>query len=536
MKLVWHIARKDLGRMAIPVALWMAFVVGTAMWFHGTSPAKPGDTAPGVIPWLAAIGIWTQYLAAAKFVTGYLLIGAFAVEEPLVGTDNFWMTRPIAGVRLLSAKLIAAGILFVIAPAALLGIFRLVTGWSVSEIGTATADVIGSQILLALPALAVASLSRTLVQFVFATVCLSVGFFFLNAISAGTIDYNRLSAPAAVTRNLVTVIGCAAVFAIVLVHQYQSRRRDRSWAVLILGLLSCIIVSAALPWQKLAVSHADDTNPSRGSGSETPEISVEKTNFRSQPGRRPPFPTSIQANVWLNVSPSGRPDGSYYAPASAIATLQMAHQEPATPFFLERTWGWDVPATAFVLGRNPAAQSTWTLFGIDSGAEAAAGTAVSISGDLTVWILKPRILGELPRRLGARFSNGASTTRLIAIESPAGWRETLVIEERDARRRGGIPARDVQPNVASESDGKIDVFVLANRKANRAAPLGFDEIGASSYQGEVVGFRRLYVASDAAGDEWKRDAVILKVRLDREASFQRTFAAKGSVIEHEGLR
>jgi hypothetical protein len=55
-----------------------------------------------------------------------------------------------------------------------------------------------------------------------------------------------------------------------------------------------------------------------------------------------------------------------------------------------------------------------------------------------------------------------------------------------------------------------------------------------SMNAQVVGFRRLYIPSVTDNEGWRRDAVIVKVRLEREGRFWRSFETRASVNNEEG--
>ena len=123
MSAVGLMVRKDLRRLAAPVACWLAFQAGGLVWFA---------RAPGFLPddpntWRFGLGLWVELSAWVQFLFGALLTGVLVLEDPVRGSDVFWRTRPISGARLLAAKATAAGLLLVLAPVLVLGVVILVS-------------------------------------------------------------------------------------------------------------------------------------------------------------------------------------------------------------------------------------------------------------------------------------------------------------------------------------------------------------------------------------------------------------------------
>src|SRR5262245_4683909 len=127
MRLAWHIALKDLRRAALPAGLWLAFLMAAMLWFRAGLPAAEGNLSAGITGWMSLMSIWTQLIVSVQLVIAYVLAGALALDDTPVGTDGFWMTRPLANGRLLTAKVMASVLLFVVAP-----IFVLTPLWLAS--------------------------------------------------------------------------------------------------------------------------------------------------------------------------------------------------------------------------------------------------------------------------------------------------------------------------------------------------------------------------------------------------------------------
>src|SRR5207253_2915580 len=134
MNLIWHIAKKDLRRMALPVGCWLVFLFAGTFWFRISSPPGDGDLGTGVAGWTRLLNIWAMLLYGTRYAIGFILAGALVLEDPVFGTTQFWPTRPIANARLFGAKILSAVILFVLAPLAVLVPVWLGSGFTAQDL------------------------------------------------------------------------------------------------------------------------------------------------------------------------------------------------------------------------------------------------------------------------------------------------------------------------------------------------------------------------------------------------------------------
>ena len=93
MKLVWHIIRKDIRRMAWAFVFWA--VTGSYLIFYRNVNIVDRSL-------LDNLGIVSLFSAIAL---SFALIAAIVQEDGLTGSNEFWRTRPISPGRLLVAKL-----------------------------------------------------------------------------------------------------------------------------------------------------------------------------------------------------------------------------------------------------------------------------------------------------------------------------------------------------------------------------------------------------------------------------------------------
>ena len=259
--MAWHIFRKDL------VLLWPVVLFGALAQWGLFAAAFAMDATPQAtyLRPLAQLGSMAVFLAIV-FVT------ALGVQQdPLPGTRQDWLTRPIRRADLLAAKvlfvLLAIQLPMLIGDAAQI----LAHGFSFGE---AVAGALARNLLIfvtvTLPALALAAMTRTLGQFI------AAGIAYFIAVAAIVIVLSlaaRLAGQEQVTNPLIwtgvawipqtlgrIVLAAGAAIAVLLL--YLRRRILQARCVLpALALLS--VLTALLPWSWIfAVQQAAAAAPS----------------------------------------------------------------------------------------------------------------------------------------------------------------------------------------------------------------------------------------------------------------------------------
>lgn len=114
MNLTWHILKKDLFRHRIAYGLWLVLLLAKI----GVLGVSLSDWSVDA-DWFEQLQIGDIVLSVVESIVCFLLVGSFVLEDPLVGSNQFWLTRPISGRRLLAAKLLGASLLFFVVPLAL---------------------------------------------------------------------------------------------------------------------------------------------------------------------------------------------------------------------------------------------------------------------------------------------------------------------------------------------------------------------------------------------------------------------------------
>ena len=245
MNLTWHLAKKDLRRLALPVALWLAVLGLPALWLSLLHVPREAVISSDALSWSNTLGALLITLSTMQMVAGVLLAGFLVLEDPVSGTTAHWLTRPIAGWRLLAAKLIAALLLLVVAPVLALLPAWMVAGFSLRDCVLAAVDwmlVLGG---LMIAALTLASLARNLAQH--ATALLIFTVVLIAGISRLPSQWLSVQAAFNGSPQFLVNVTVLPLLAVALALQYATRKSKCAWAVIALALV--VAVSARICWR-----------------------------------------------------------------------------------------------------------------------------------------------------------------------------------------------------------------------------------------------------------------------------------------------
>jgi hypothetical protein len=128
MTRVWHLVRADARRFGLLLAVWV-LIEAAATIFRGVRPALVADAR--MVSALELLGTVLQF---ARWLGMLLLVALVVQTHPLVGSDAFWMTRPIRWRHLLASKLAVLATTFVIVPVLCEAALMLVSGVPASDI------------------------------------------------------------------------------------------------------------------------------------------------------------------------------------------------------------------------------------------------------------------------------------------------------------------------------------------------------------------------------------------------------------------
>ncbi|MEO7413769.1 MAG: hypothetical protein ABIZ81_10455, partial [Opitutaceae bacterium] len=161
MKLIWHIITKDARRLWPLVLLWSVLFSLHRFAEWQVDHATTAENAEA----LARLKFIEILTFVVQLLTAYIFAATLVLEDSPIGTSTFWPTRPIAGVRLLVAKVLAAVLWF-----GVLAVLLSLPWWKVGDafetdlVLRVTALLCG-QTLLVLTSILVASFAGSLEKF-----------------------------------------------------------------------------------------------------------------------------------------------------------------------------------------------------------------------------------------------------------------------------------------------------------------------------------------------------------------------------------
>ncbi len=247
MKLVWHIVWKDFLRLRWGLAAWWAVIalklglgfalilfLGDAQWTQSGQPHPFWSDN-----WL---GTTLPLIALLEGFLAFFLTAMLVKEDGLVGTKQFWITRPISPGRLLAAKCAGWVLMLWLSAVVLILPWWLACGFGAGQIAWAALELFAFQAAISLPAAVVASLTDTVSRVVVWSLVL-VAFVgmaipaILGLLTARAILGTNMPEFAGICFVALAVVG-AAIFA----RQYWRRNWVGSVVRLGLGILAGPVV------------------------------------------------------------------------------------------------------------------------------------------------------------------------------------------------------------------------------------------------------------------------------------------------------
>jgi hypothetical protein len=297
MSLTWHIVKKDLRRLRWPLMGWMALMLlRVALGVR----LKYGEITNYVL--VAKLGEFDGALLVAQLIACYGLVAGIIHEDQLFGTDASWRVRPISGGRLLVAKLVSVVLVLWLLPVLVLLPWWLVNGYGLRELIQAAVETAGAQAAVTLPALLVAALTDCYSRFfTWSLVLVAVVVApWLMVLAAGSMASSRLKVPIGLieTRAVLGIAVAVAGVALVVAHQYLSRRVVRSFALAGVAAGLVFVMSTRWPWDwSTALAHAAEPQPASKEITDAVSITFEKAVCSSFVGRDP----NGQADLYFSV-------------------------------------------------------------------------------------------------------------------------------------------------------------------------------------------------------------------------------------------
>jgi hypothetical protein len=255
MNLTFHLVRTDLRRLW----LWVAFIAAVVVTMNAIGfwivTFLPLDSEHHVAVALTRIGASLEYLRLAGVLAGYIFVILLVQGDRTIGTAPFWLTRPISGIRLFTAKVLTIGLVLVVFPVILSLPWWGWCGFGWREMAIASAEFGVVALGLGCPAVFIGVLTDSLSRaFIWGSliVLLTLSLVFAAAMSGQVMGLDTISGVTAHVPNtvvsvallLLTMAGVAAV-------QYVWRRPVASFAVLGIGV--GVALNANVPTVPLAL-------------------------------------------------------------------------------------------------------------------------------------------------------------------------------------------------------------------------------------------------------------------------------------------
>ncbi len=488
--------------MVLPVAAWLAFIVVTTAGFRlGSGMAGSEDD-------LSLLTTWTMLLAGLQSVVGYLLVGATVLEDPLVGTGGFWMTRPVANARLLLGKLLAALLLFVVAPVlVLLPVWWLCRFPADAWLAAAGVTMV-SQAAVTVPALAIASLSPTLRHFLLGSLGLAVMYTLLVAYGVTAQWMEPL-----VRRSRTVVIQFPILpFLAVILLQFLTRKTRLGWALIAISLPATLAVQLAWPWDIPPRFNARPAGWPAGARASDPGLAVTIQRLE-EPAAGEAAPLSVR------LSGSALAAGDYFAALAGKGELSWA-DGVTKGGLIWRGGAWADAAARQLWQRGPqSGHLPWEMvFRLTAAAAARLRTEpANFHAEMLVARMRGRVVGKLPLKLGAEVSSGPARVRVAGLNRE-GETLTVTLEQRDAAAHG-FGYRPGPRGYLGQESGKGSCYLLVNAAGEVLQTPAIAQKGAVALNGLSLGFHAVVLSAPAREVNLEQDTALVLVSFEPEQLF-----------------
>jgi len=238
----WHIVLKDLRRLRP----WLALLVGAMLARYANFYAIDFDPFAPNSRFFDRIELIDGVMLGISLLVSALAAATLVHEDPVTGDRAFWLTRPIGGGRLLTAKILSWSLALLALPLAVQLGWWCYHGYTYTEIAAQLPVLAARQAGVAFPCFFCALLTRHLGSFLLTTIISALTVIvshqlieeFLKSKSR-TNDINRLI----VEISLAVFIASACI-----AYQYLTRRTARTIASAVSGLLVCLAINSAWRW------------------------------------------------------------------------------------------------------------------------------------------------------------------------------------------------------------------------------------------------------------------------------------------------
>jgi hypothetical protein len=534
MRLLAHLLFADLRRHRWLLGLWLAVLAASTV-VDGMQPVFAAQRSAATFDLLAGL------LTIIRLLLRILLIVLVVQTHSLVGTDAFWLTRPIPRLTLLVAKTIVLAVFLVVIPAAAEAILMTAYGILPGEIVRVAAEsTLYAAFWVALLSTA-AALTPTFARFVLLCggVLATLALYIAIQITIGSIAPSSpppLTVPPAedYTIGVVLIAGLIVACAITLFAQYRSRRLWVSGLIAVVAVFVAVFIVPAWPWAFLQ-AHVERPAWTEGAGA-LPIVAQTAAAHPNEPG----MTTSgnvAQRMVLAPVDVSGLEPGWSATLALLQATLQLEGGRTLTstsfsiptPFMTQAAIRGVIGASDILSEMPDIRQGVAMLVVPESEFKQLAPDEGHYRGRFFLQLTHYVLEATLPVRPGAEARNG-SYRLVVDAASTSTWRAVLRVRESDATssfdRRPRVERKYYLRNQRSGEaiEGQIADFdmgilprMIRGLSVSESSTGGFRAVGVG------VWFPRGPVGRNVRiDDSWLRDADLVVVRSTREGGVERS--------------
>jgi hypothetical protein len=243
MNVIWHLVKKDLRRLCPGVALLSLLIVGQILLYA----AIAGLFRAPDVEWLNRLQEGPELLLRGLTVPliTYVLVGRLVFEDSPVEKDAHWITRPISGLQMFTAKWVGACLMFVLLPLALNVPWWLACGLDWPAVARASAEQAALNSILVALGLMCAALTGGFPRFVLWSL-VGLGAFATLQIVAVYLGADRPEL--LVSRLIVWSAGGAVVALGIAGYQFATRYLRNSLAFSLAGALAIGALGAGWRW------------------------------------------------------------------------------------------------------------------------------------------------------------------------------------------------------------------------------------------------------------------------------------------------
>jgi hypothetical protein len=469
MKLTWHIVKKDLQRHRWALA-FLAAILGLEVWIGFRAFA---DDQPGYGTFLFSSGsLWEAHnsslavgLVVLEFLLSYSLVSAFVHEDPLVGAQAEWRTRPISGARLLGAKVLGLTLALVLGPVLVLLPWWIGCGFGGMEILRAAGATLAMKGWLVVLALPLAALTRSYGRYMLWTfVVLLTGLFALRFVWGKAFSFN--ASGALVQTRFWMCLGIVVMTVLGLtVHQFLTRRTWRSVALFVTGLLVAVGVSRFWPWAWVGANPSAQLVPARKI-----TLVTGQPKFMKQP-------VSDKVVITVPVEVRGWPK-NYVFSALPFTQIWQGPEGETTEIRANMTKNFYAEARDLLaLQADPSMEPWCKAIGSLPAAEAERlrmGSAVwrRTKG---LFVQRVEVVSEQALRVGQTWSQGSAARKIVSIE-----REGISSAPQSTapkKNTANLKAAVAIPSVKHEGDA-----ILLTVHERRASAVGQNKMIAQAFE------------------------------------------------------